>query len=154
MESPWSVVGSPWSAVGSFLVQRSSGLSTADEGPSAELLKPCRDGLAILWQDLSGRIHGRQMESQQSPGCPLLKAPSCACQSQPAMHTHRAALCFWFPVTRACNKIAAPHFHQVIYLGYVRVVLVLPQMCSVCCGQVASRSKPLGQLWEWDGLMG
>lgn len=68
------------------------------------------------------------------------------CIPERAAHRYRVALCFWFPVTRACNKIPAPHSHQVIFLGCVRVVLVLPQMCSVCCGQAARGPKPLSCL--------
>lgn len=82
--------------MGSFLVQRSPGLSTAHEG-----LLQSSSNLAVMGRHLLARPewknHGREVESQQSPACPLFKAPLCASQGQPAKHRYKVDHCFLFP---------------------------------------------------------
>ena len=99
-------------------------------------------------QDLSARIHRREMESHQFSGMFLIKS-NLMCIQEPACNAQMCwvAVCFWLPVTRACNKIPAPPFHQVVYLSCVRVVLVQQWMDSSCCAQAARGAKPSGHLW-------
>lgn len=136
--------------MGSFLVQSSPRLSIAHEGPSAELLNLAGMGRHLLarpeWKNSQEGGGVRAVFSMSLVRSVLMCIPEPASKAQ----IQSSSLLL---VSRAC-EIPGLHFHQAIYLGCVRVVLAVPQMCNICCGQAAKGSKPLGRLPEWGGLTG